>query len=459
MNMIVEATELLSAFVKEEQDKIESINMPHMPTLGKAYEEITKHGINQSFSIPRGLDLSVVSGFIRVGEEQLPNQIDCMLVKGKGDKYGLTDEYIYDIENVLAIFEVKKTLNKDDFIDAYEHLAILRKKYSEYFSGKMDAMELRPNINVASEIFSKITGVSGPINYDDIFHLDNESQVLFYSLVIEQLAPVTIIHGYGGYKSEKGLRDVFLDYLDEDNYLKNLTKKKKKEKEKNAGSISMIRGINSIPTLITANEFSLVKTNGLPYSFSKERNKNDWAVIASGRDNQLGIMLELIWSKISIQFGISMPWGNDDHVEELAPLLYAKVVKKDESLGWYYRSFEMSTKKLKSLLPSKYEPLKISNGAIHLVRKLPLMPDGYIINNESRNEFNTKGFNLDEVVAELISTSYFALNGTNLLTIHSATYICDFDEYGFIDSQFQRLKSWCDNNEVNAGITHCVILS
>ncbi|EFO1437662.1 hypothetical protein DWH64_22890, partial [Escherichia coli] len=332
-------------------------------------------------------------------------------------------------------------------------------KYSEYFSGKMDAMELRPNINVASEIFAKITGVSGPINYDDIFHLDNESQVLFYSLVIEQLAPVTIIHGYGGYKSEKGLRDVLLDYLDEDNYLKNLTKKKKKEKEKNTGSISMIRGINSIPTLITANEFSLVKTNGLPYSFSKERNKNDWAVIASGRDNQLGIMLELIWSKISIQFGISMPWGNDDHVEELAPLLYAKVVKKDESLGWYYRSFEMSTKKLKSLLPSKYEPLKISNGAIHLVRKLPLMPDGYIINNESRNEFNTKGFNLDEVVAELISTSYFALNGTNLLTIHSATYICDFDEYGFIDSQFQRLKSWCDNNEVNAGITHCVILS
>lgn len=62
----------------------------------------------------------------------------------------------------------------------------------------------------------------------------------------------------------------------------------------------MIRGINSIPTLITANSFSLVKTNGLPYSFSKERNKNDWAVIASGRDNPLRIMLELIWSKISI---------------------------------------------------------------------------------------------------------------------------------------------------------------
>lgn len=457
--MIVEATELLSAFVKEEQAKLESINMPHMPTLGKAYEEITKHGINQSFSIPKGLNLSVVSGFIRVGEEQLPNQIDCMLVKGAGDKYGLTDEYIYDIENVLAIFEIKKTLNKDDFIDAYEHLAILRKKYSEYFSAKMDAMELRPDISVASEIFSKLTGVSGPSNYDDIFYLDDESKVLFYSLVIEQLAPVTIIHGYGGYKSEKGLRDVFLDYLDEDTYIKNLTQKKKKEREKKADSISMIRGINSFPTLITANEFSLVKTNGLPYSFSKESNKNDWAVVASGRDNQLGIMLELIWSKISIQFDISMPWGKDDHIEGLAPLLFAKVLKKDERLGWYYRSFELTSRKLKSFLPSKYEPLRISNGAIHLVRNLPLMPNGYPINDESRYIFNKKGFDLDEVVVELISTSYFALNGSNLITIHHATYICDFDEYGLIDSQFQRLRLWCDNNEVNVGLTHCVILS
>ncbi|MFP1809832.1 DUF6602 domain-containing protein [Lonsdalea quercina] len=457
--MIVEATELLSAFVKEEQDKLESINMPHMPTLGKAYEEITKHGIDQSFSIPKGLNLSVVSGFIRVGKEQLPNQIDCMLVKGKGEKYGLTDEYICDIENVLAIFEVKKTLNKDDFIDAYEHLAILRKKYSEYFSEKMDAMELRPNIDVASEIFSKLTGVSGPSNYDEIFSLDDENKVLFYSLVIEQLAPVTIIHGYGGYKSEKGLRDVFLDYLDEDSYIKNLTQKKKKEKEKNENSITMIRGINSFPTLITANEFSLVKTNGLPYSFSKERNKNDWAVIASGRDNQLGIMLELIWSKISIHFDISMPWGKDDHIEGLAPLLYAKVVKKDELLGWYYRSFELSAKKLKSFLPSKYEPLRVSNGAIHLIRKLPLMPDGYTINDENRDVFDKKGFDLDGVVEELISTSYFALNGSNLLTIHYTTYVCDFDEYGFIDSQFQRLKSWCDNNEMNTWLIRCIILS
>lgn len=70
--MIVEATELLSAFVKEEQDKIESINMPHMPTLGKAYEEITKHGINQSFSIPKGWISLLLADSSALGKSNYP---------------------------------------------------------------------------------------------------------------------------------------------------------------------------------------------------------------------------------------------------------------------------------------------------------------------------------------------------------------------------------------------------
>ena len=54
-----------------------------------------------------------------------------------------------------------------------------------------------------------------------------------------------------------------------------------------------------------------------------------------------------------------MPWGDDDQAENLAPLIFAKVVRKDEHLGWHYRSFELSAKKLRSLLPIKYEPFRI----------------------------------------------------------------------------------------------------
>lgn len=52
--------------------------MPHMPTLGNAYEAIARAGIDQCFVLPPGLDLRVVSGFIT----GLPNQFDCMLVHG-----------------------------------------------------------------------------------------------------------------------------------------------------------------------------------------------------------------------------------------------------------------------------------------------------------------------------------------------------------------------------------------
>lgn len=456
--MINEATELLTAFVQQEENNLIGVDIPHMPTLGKAYEEITKHAINKKFVIPDGLDLNIVSGFIKVGEEQIPNQIDCMLVKGMGLRIGLTDEYICDIENVLAIFEVKKTLNKDDFIDAYEHLAVLRKKYSEYFSNKMDSMGERPDISVASEIFSKITGRCGPNDYDGIYHLSEEDQILFYSLVIEQLAPVTIIHGYGGYKTEKGLRDSFLEYLDEENYIKNLSKKKIEKEKKKGDKTSMIRGINSMPTLITSNSFSLVKFNGLPYTFINT-NKSDWAVIASCRENQLGLMLELIWSKISISFDVSMPWGDDDQLEPLVPLLFAKVLKKEEQLGWYYRSFEVSSQKLNKHLKAEYKPLKISFGALLIVRIMSFSGTGFTINDKYKKEFEDKGLIIEDAVTELVATSYFAINKNFLYTIHHRTYICDQDDFGYVDSQFKRVENWFKKNNMTCGIVFCIELS
>lgn len=106
--MITEASELLKIFIEEERKKLEGIAMPHMPTLGSAYEEITKQGIDNEFVIPKSLNLNVVSGFIEVGGEMLPQQIDCMLVEGVGTQYGITSQYIYNIERVLCIFEVKK---------------------------------------------------------------------------------------------------------------------------------------------------------------------------------------------------------------------------------------------------------------------------------------------------------------------------------------------------------------
>ena len=88
--MITHASELLALFIEEEKLKLQGIVMRHMPTLGSAYEEITKQGIDQEFVIPKFLDLHVVSGFVEIAGEMLPEQIDCMLVEGQGRQYGIT---------------------------------------------------------------------------------------------------------------------------------------------------------------------------------------------------------------------------------------------------------------------------------------------------------------------------------------------------------------------------------
>ncbi len=62
--MIEKVSEILHAFIKLEESKLADFEMPHMPSLGSAYEEITKQGLAQDFVIPKNLDLKVVTGFI-----------------------------------------------------------------------------------------------------------------------------------------------------------------------------------------------------------------------------------------------------------------------------------------------------------------------------------------------------------------------------------------------------------
>ncbi|WP_206433615.1 hypothetical protein [Pseudomonas synxantha] len=87
--MIRKASELLEEFIEVEKRKLDGFDMSHMPTLGSAYEEITKQGIYQDFAIPKHLDLRIVSGFISIGGEMLAEQIDCMLVHGEGENTDL----------------------------------------------------------------------------------------------------------------------------------------------------------------------------------------------------------------------------------------------------------------------------------------------------------------------------------------------------------------------------------
>lgn len=170
--MIEKASELLEKFIEIEKIQLSKIDMPHMPTLGSAYEEITRQGIDQSYILPEGLDLKVVSGFISIDGNLLPQQIDGMLVCGDGQQYGRTKEFIYPIDQVLCIFEVKKTLKKSDYIDAFDHLRIIRSKYAKYFESRLRrSFFFNPDVSIARKHFSQITGKEAPKHYRDIHSL------------------------------------------------------------------------------------------------------------------------------------------------------------------------------------------------------------------------------------------------------------------------------------------------
>jgi len=428
--VIRKASELLGEFIAVEKRKLDGFDMLHMPTLGAAYEEITKQGIYQDFAIPKGLDLRVVSGFISIGGEMLAEQIDCMLVHGEGERYGLTQQYKYDINNVLCIFEVKKNLRKADYVDALQYLAKIRRKFSDNFEERLINEGYKPDITNARRRFSQLTGKVAPEEYLEIHHLSKADGILFYTLVQESLSPITIIHGYEGYKTESGLRSAFLDILEE-------------AWENGSGW-----GIPSIPTLVTSNNFCLVKGSGIP--FLVVQNKNEWVSVFSTRHNSAKLILELIWSKIGEYFNAKMPWNDGLHMDSVQPLLIAEAREVDETAGWAYRTVEFNEKHMVRGDDNLWSPSWLSKAEISAINIMAAQ-GGYLLLDNGMNEYLTK--NHDMTVAQisdaLVLTRQFMRDGEFIRPIHPRTYVITNDDAtGFVASEIERFDLWCAENGI-----------
>ncbi|CAM3057733.1 hypothetical protein PAT01_38120 [Pseudoalteromonas atlantica] len=429
--MIFKASQLLEAFIEEETTKLKGFDMPHMPTLGSAYEQVTKQGIDQAFILPQNLNLQVVSGFISIAGEMLPEQIDCMLVHGDGVRYGLTDEYIYEIENILCIFEVKKTLRKKDYVDAFEHLGGIRKRFSEHFENKLRNENYEPDIRVARKHFSQITGKIAPEKYLDIHRLSKSEGILFYALVQESLAPVSIIQGYEGYKSEHGLRTAFINILEE------------KGKEGAQGL-----GVPSLPTLVTSNEYCIVKGNGIPFTVIKD--KDSWVISFSTRHNPAKMILELIWSKISIYFDVKMPWDDGLHMDNIQPLLLAIPKEIEDRAGWLYKTIEIKEKELVRENDGVWAPYAIGTAEMSAIN-IMAMQGGYLPLDEGMQEHLQKNENscIEDVVDSLTSSREFMVDGNYLRPINGLTHIITNDDgTGFVSSERDKFDLWCEENKI-----------
>lgn len=438
--MIQTASELLEQFIAQEQQMIDP-DMKHMPTLGTAYEEITKQGIDNDFIIPKHLNLRVVSGFVSIGGSRLLPQIDCMLVHGEGTRFGLTKEYTYEIDQILCIFEVKKTLTKSQMRDAINQLAEIRKKFADNFENKLMDEGYIPDISMASYNYSALTGKAAPTTYAEINTLPPDEGVLFYTLVQESLAPISIIHGYEGYKTESGLCTAFIDCLDE-------------AFDQNGTGIA----IPSIPTLITSNKFCLVKGNGMPFvSFS---DKNEWVAMFSTRHNTARLILELIWTKIAFYFRIEMPFNDGLYMENMSPLLLAKSIQQNGRVGWAYNTMEFKEKYLLRKDDQKWSPEPLSIAGVSAFNLMAAYGGQLPLNDSMAAFFSDKySIDLDAVVQNILKTKCFILRGDNIVPLSKMTHLLTLeDETGYVAKDRQKFDLWCEENKLSPSYTNLIIL-
>jgi hypothetical protein len=240
--MIHDVSDLLKGIMLEERAKLDAYSLKHGPTIGKMYEGLTSDILGRA--IPESLGLQLQHGIIDDGQGAMSGEIDCMLVKGCGEKIPYTESYKWHVKDVIAVIEVKKTLHSADLKDAFEHLRGVADNYGSYVQS--DNGDETFNIDPARKAFAETTGLIPP-EHQNVDSLGIEMEMLYHTFVMEHLSPIRIVLGHHGFKKESSLREALVSFIEENKMTRGF-------------------GVGSFPQLIVSGNYSLVKMNGHPYS-------------------------------------------------------------------------------------------------------------------------------------------------------------------------------------------------
>lgn len=307
--MINTISDLLKAFVEAEKIALNKQDINHPPTIGDMYEGLTKELVNRS--IFTGLNLVVsTQSFI----EGCYTEFDVILAEGEGETVPYTTSKKYQPSQVIAVFQVKKTLTSKELRDSYDNLKNVAIVFQDNITNTDSSM--------LSDSFNKICHKE--IAAHEKGQLDPQEEHIYDTLFKDSSFPLRIILGYNGYKTEKGLRDAFVNFI-KDNTSTETTKKTE---------FSLL----TFPNLIISDGFSLVKLTGCPYCSSLKEADGWWEVVASTHHNPMHVFLEMLWTKLAYRFH-DLPqeiFGDDLETEILSYFLKAKthLDKDGEPIGW-----------------------------------------------------------------------------------------------------------------------------
>lgn len=302
--MLSSLSELLEALRSKEAQLLKQYDIKHAPTIGDMYEGLTRDIVGRA--IPKELGLQIVEGFIEGLHGEKSNQADVLLVKGEGRRIPYTSKFFWPIKDVLAIFEVKKTLYGESLFDSFAKMAKVNQLHCDFHdSGGYEGRKIAfPHKN-----FARATGFYPKIQ--DVGNFPKPLPEIHSIILLEHLAPVRIVLGYGGYVGELALREGICRLLHKLGPGPN-------------------RGMKSLPSLIICEKNSVVKLNGMPYCDRQDDINGWWNVMVSNSENPIRIMLEMLWTKIGMELGILLPMDDSLNQERFAPFLMQKYTEIDQ---------------------------------------------------------------------------------------------------------------------------------
>ncbi|MDU0364285.1 DUF6602 domain-containing protein [Rhizobium sp. 25PS6] len=422
--MIRSIGEMLEELRQAEAVRLDESDIRHAPTIGAMYEGLTKDILNRA--IPDGLDLRIVSGFVVDGSGGSSGQIDCMLVRGEGVPVPFVDGlFQWHVRDVLVVFEVKKNLFAPDLSDAYDQLLGVASIFSSWIQtpGLEGEFKMGPSLRVFSECTGMVVPSRGKWPKDQRAH-----QLIWHAIMTDQIAPLRVTLGYGGYSTESGLRKGFTSFLGA-----NLNKQG--------------FGPPSLPNLIVGDGVSLVKLSGHPW-YTPVGNDGFWPILASSHVNPTYLILELIWTRISYSNPVSAIFGSDLELERLAPLLDARPQPAEpgsEKWGWVYHVNSFTPRQLKGADFDEWTPVVLDDDQNAVVTIL--CGDDIAVTDPRFREFLLgKGHDPETFIEALCRTTLVARDGDilQLTTKKCEVVLLPDGRYVAADNNTGRLTRWVE---------------
>lgn len=394
--MIRTVADLLARIVDDSLPLLAASGVTHAPTIGDMYEGLSAEILRKA--IPGRIDLRVVTGFAVDGFGNRSGQLDCMVVRGEGVKIPFTDSYEWNIKDVIAVVEVKKTLRKSEMSDALEQLQSVRVlEHNLEDDPDIGSTDVRS----ALKTFAQITGRVAPI--DNLGSLSAGDNGILQTLLQEQTAVIRIVIGLHGYATEEAFRDGLVSLLEE-----------------NLGTRAYSPA--ELPQLIISGKYSLAKMNGRPYvagladgpSVPGLISGEWWPFYCSSPVNPLIVLLEVLWYRLDELYDITDLWGEDLDLELFHPLLLGQ----GTSAGWHAYFVSGSEAQLSSApRMNSWQPAFVSAEEFVVVQRICQEGVYNLENPEMQAWLQGRGASAAEVRGNLLRTKLVAADGDFLRVV------------------------------------------